>query len=69
MWHTFSHVTLQEETSDKTNYIPWAGGAESKSEDQFQCFFPTCQTSLMNVLGVVDSSRQAARGVMRREQL
>lgn len=44
-------------------------GAESKFEDQFQCFFPTCQTSLMNVLGVVDSSRQAASGVMKREQL
>lgn len=43
-------------------------GAESKFKDQFQCFFPTCQTSLMNVLGVVDSSRQAARGAMKREQ-
>lgn len=42
---------------------------KSKFGDRFQCFFPTCQTSLMNVLGVVDSSRQAARGGMKREQL
>lgn len=45
------------------------GEKKSKFEDQFQGFFPTCQTSLMNVPGVVDSSRQAARGGMKSEQL
>lgn len=45
------------------------GEKKSKFEDQFQGFCPTCQTSLMNVPGVVDSSRQAARGGMKSEQL
>lgn len=46
-----------------------------KDEDQFQCFFPTCQTSLMDVLTVIktkqdvadDSFRRAASGGMKRE--
>lgn len=43
----------------------WTGRKKkSKFEDQFQG-----QTSLMNVPGVVDSSRQAARGGMKSEQL
>lgn len=49
---------------------------KKREKDRFQCFFPTCQTSLMDVLTVikkkaraVDSFRHAARSGMKREHL